>query len=139
MMMPKLAPLCVLLVLTLSTVEARNNTKLGRLPPLGWNTWCTWSSCHQDNSSLSHAFHDVCTESMVKDVAQAIIDQGLQKAGYRWINLDDWYVGMNPVFTRSFFCRPLQKQLGSHRKGSGNWCNAGRSCSVPIRHAERTC
>ena len=115
MMMPKLAPLCVLLVLTLSTVEARNNTKLGRLPPLGWNTWCTWSSCHQDNSSLSHAFHDVCTESMVKDVAQAIIDQGLQKAGYRWINLDDWYVRI--LFSRLHFSA-VQNTVGKPPQGT---------------------
>ena len=55
--------------------HARENTSQGRLPPLGWNTWCTWSSCHQDNKSLTHAFHDVCTEQMVKDVAQSMIDQ----------------------------------------------------------------
>ena len=72
-----------------SGVDARKNTSLGRLPPLGWNTWCTWSSCHQANKSLSHKFHDVCTEDMVKDVAQSMIDQGLQKAGYEWVNLDD--------------------------------------------------
>ena len=35
------------------------------------------------------AFHDVCTEAMVKDVAQSMIDQGLHAAGYTRVNLDD--------------------------------------------------
>jgi alpha-galactosidase len=83
--------ICVLLA-CLVVVDGRNNG-LGRLPPLGWNTWCTWSSCHQDNKSLTHAYHDVCTEDMVKDVAQSMIDQGLQKAGYYMVNLDDCWEG----------------------------------------------
>ncbi len=80
-----------LVLLMAGQAQARNNG-LGRLPPLGWNTWCTWSSCKQDAKmwpNLTHAYHDVCTEEMVKDVAQSMIDQGLLAAGYNRVNLDD--------------------------------------------------
>ena len=75
-----------------AAVNARNNG-MGRLPPLGWSTWCTWGSCGQDPSLFPNLtwgqFHDVCSEAMVKDVAQAMIDQGLREAGYKWVTLDD--------------------------------------------------
>ena len=62
---------------------------VGRLPPLGWNTWCTWGSCDQTNRNLTKKLHDVCTEQMVKDVAQAMLDQGLHAKGWTHVNLDD--------------------------------------------------
>ena len=71
---------------------------LGRTPPMGWNTWCTGSSCHQTgpvchghNCSKTGpgALHDVCSEEMVKSVASAMLENGLHTAGYRWINLDE--------------------------------------------------
>lgn len=82
----------IVLVAVSLCVSARHNTQLGRLPPLGWNTWCTWAECHnRDNiSSGKHtSFHDVCNEEMVKDVAQSMIDQGLLKAGWNRVHLDD--------------------------------------------------
>ena len=33
------------------------------------------------------ALHDDCNESMIKSVAQAMLDNGLNAAGYTWINL----------------------------------------------------
>ena len=72
----------------LLTVGAALDNGLGRLPVLGWNTWCTLSSCHQAGS-YSHEYHDVCNEEMVKSVAQAMMDNGMQKAGYDHVNLDD--------------------------------------------------
>jgi len=71
---------------------------LGRTPPMGWNTWCTGSSCHQigpvcngHNCSKRGpgALHDDCNESMIKSVAQSMLNNGLNAAGYTWINLDD--------------------------------------------------
>ncbi len=44
----------------------------------GWNTWCTDDLC----GAL-----DVCTEKEVKSVVDAIVAQGLDKLGYKYINL----------------------------------------------------
>lgn len=50
-----------------------------RTPPMGFNTWCTNSTCG----------HDVCTESEVRSVAQALLDSGLASIGYTHVDLDD--------------------------------------------------
>jgi alpha-galactosidase len=127
---------CICVFLTCLVVEGRNNG-LGRLPPLGWNTWCTWSSCLQDNKSLTHAYHDVCTEDMVKDVAQSMIDQGLRKAGYYMVNLDDcWEATTRDPKTGAMRADPDRFPSGS-LKPLADWLHARNfsfgksSCSLP--------
>lgn len=56
------------------------NNGLGALPPMGWNTWCTDDVC---------GLLDICTESEVHSIADAIVAQGLDKLGYTYVNLDD--------------------------------------------------
>lgn len=47
-------------------------------PPMGWNSW--------------NAFYTDIDEAKVIGSAQAIVDQGLRDAGYRYINIDDgWW------------------------------------------------
>lgn len=52
---------------------------LGKLPPMGWNTWCSIGKCGRD----------VCYEDEIKDVANAMIANGMKDLGYNYINLDD--------------------------------------------------
>ena len=48
-------------------------------PPMGWNSW--------------NAFHTDITEDKLMGAAQAIVDSGLSKLGYVYINIDDgWWV-----------------------------------------------
>jgi len=48
-------------------------------PPMGWNSW--------------NAFHTDLNEAGVLDSAKLIVDTGLAKKGYRYINLDDgWWL-----------------------------------------------
>ena len=56
---------------------------VGRVPPLGWNTWvpCGDSACS----------HDVCNEAEVKAAAVAMKQNGMQALGWNYINVDDWY------------------------------------------------
>ena len=99
MMRSQSAVSCVVLLAVFVQSASANPNGLGRLPPMGWNTWyecglvfvaslagglttpsvlvavlhfhrCTLSSCHQPGN-YSHAYHDVCNEWMVKSVAQA--------------------------------------------------------------------
>eukprot|EP01147_Barroeca_monosierra_P006997 gene6997-7629_t len=56
------------------------NNGLARLPPMGWNTWCTDDLC---------GAIDYCAEQEIRSVADSIVEQGLDKLGYRYINLDD--------------------------------------------------
>ena len=67
-----------------STVGAMANG-VARTPPLGWSTWetCADKLCT----------HDVCTESEVLAVADAMVMRGLRKAGWEYVNLDDCWAG----------------------------------------------
>jgi hypothetical protein len=48
-------------------------------PPMGWNSW--------------NAFHTDITEDKLMGAAQTIVDSGLAKLGYRYINIDDgWWI-----------------------------------------------
>ncbi|MBP2158737.1 MULTISPECIES: NPCBM/NEW2 domain-containing protein [Asticcacaulis] len=48
-------------------------------PPMGWNSW--------------NAFHTEVDETKVMGAAQALVDTGLSKLGYRYVNIDDgWWL-----------------------------------------------
>ena len=121
MMRSRAAVSCVFLLVVVVQIASANPNGLGRLPPMGWNTWyecglvfvaglagvlttpsvlvavlhchrCTLSSCHQPGN-YSHAYHDVCNEWMVKSVAQAIIDNGMQADNHVCLVLCDHHGG----------------------------------------------
>ena len=81
-------------LLSFVSTVAGNPNGLGRLPPRGWNTWCTGASCHQVGTKKS-ALHDNCSEALIKDVATAMIDNGMQAAGWNHINMDDCWGATN--------------------------------------------
>ena len=55
------------------------NNSLGRLPGLGWNSdYC--QSCSRANGFQNEAF--------IMSIADAFVDMGFQKLGYRYINMD---------------------------------------------------
>ncbi|XP_065845536.1 uncharacterized protein [Oscarella lobularis] len=70
----------------LHTVDCEDNG-LGLFPPLGWNSWCTWASCGQKGASGK--MHDVCNETEIRSVAEAMLSNGMHALGYEYINLDD--------------------------------------------------
>lgn len=49
-------------------------------PPKGWSSWCTNDLC---------GIPDFCSEHLVKEVADAFVEQGLVELGYKWLLLDD--------------------------------------------------
>ena len=77
--------LCLLLCFVV--IDARDGpNKLGRVPVMGWNTWCTQDSCETD----------WCSSAEVLDVAREIKAIGMQDLGYDHINLDHcWGVRNN--------------------------------------------
>ncbi|CAN6195390.1 unnamed protein product [Urochloa humidicola] len=84
------APLCVFFFLLVSTsaaairparsvaVVARRaalENGLGRTPQMGWNSW--------------NHFHCKINEQIIRQIADAMVDNGLAKLGYQYINIDD--------------------------------------------------
>ena len=50
---------------------------LARTPPMGWNSWNT--------------FKKEPNEALIKEIADAMVANGLQKLGYQYVNLDDFW------------------------------------------------
>ena len=55
--------------------EVLAGKKKGRLPAMGWNSW--------------NAFGSGNTEALTKDMADKIVELGLDKLGYKYVVLDD--------------------------------------------------
>lgn len=63
--------------------EAKKFAQLALTPPMGWNSWNTFA-CEID-------------EQLIKDMADTIANNGMQKAGYEYINIDDCWHGERDV------------------------------------------
>ncbi|KAL6643363.1 hypothetical protein ACP70R_019028 [Stipagrostis hirtigluma subsp. patula] len=50
---------------------------LGRTPQMGWNSW--------------NHFHRNINEEIIRQIADAMVDSGLAKLGYQYINIDDYW------------------------------------------------
>jgi len=61
---------------------------IGRKPPIGWNSWCTGDGILKP-SLCNLAGRDPCSESEVKSIADAMVEQGLRDIGYEYVVLDD--------------------------------------------------
>ncbi len=62
-----------------SGVSAQKFEGLADTPALGWNSWNTFA-CNVD-------------ESMIKEMADAMVESGMKAAGYEYINIDDCWHG----------------------------------------------
>src|SRR4051794_5711607 len=67
-----LATVCGGLTAAPATAEANG---LATTPPMGWNSWNKFG-CSID-------------ETLIKQVADAVVSSGLKAAGYSYVNLDD--------------------------------------------------
>ena len=75
------------MIALLSATVAYDNGR-GRTPPMGWNSWCTGERA--GTQSLCNAFGaDPCTETMVREVADAMVSEGMVDLGYNYLSLDD--------------------------------------------------
>jgi alpha-galactosidase len=65
--------------LPLPDLHAVEDNRLARTPPMGWNSW--------------NFFHDKIDDHTVREIADAMVSSGMQKAGYLYINIDDTWEG----------------------------------------------
>eukprot|EP01113_Clastostelium_recurvatum_P017533 TRINITY_DN205_c0_g1_i2.p1 TRINITY_DN205_c0_g1~~TRINITY_DN205_c0_g1_i2.p1 ORF type:complete len:414 (-),score=92.28 TRINITY_DN205_c0_g1_i2:89-1279(-) len=72
--------LALLLFFVASSVLGLNNG-LARTPPMGWNSWNHYG-CRTN----------LLTEQMFMSQAKAMVDSGMAKVGYQYINLDDCWL-----------------------------------------------
>eukprot|EP01084_Bolivina_argentea_P002908 5425_1 len=72
------------------------NNGVGRLPYMGWNTWCTDATCG----------YDVCNSDEIREIAQAMLTNGMYDVGYRYINMDDCWLACNRTENGSLYAEP---------------------------------
>ena len=95
--------------LVLAIVARSYNNGVSQKPALGWNTWCTMGMCGQAGVSPGKmSLHDVCNETEIKSVAEAMVSSGLYAMGYDRINLDDCWVGEDRGADGSLAWDPLR-------------------------------
>lgn len=102
------------------------NNGLGRLPPMGWNTWCTDDAC---------GLVDKCTESEIRSVARAMIDNGMHKLGYQWINMDDCWSDTTRNATGHL--QANAKQFPNGLKPVADYIHSLGLCTLTIRHSTK--
>ena len=80
---------------------------LAKTPPMGWNSW--------------NKFRDQVSDQLVRQVADAMAANGMEAAGYRYINIDDTWEGerdgMGNIQTNNRF--PDMKALADYIHGKG--------------------
>lgn len=57
----------------------QTNTNLAPTPPMGWNSW--------------NFFEAEVSEQILKEIADAMVSNGMKDAGYQYIVIDDYWVG----------------------------------------------
>ncbi|MBN2440051.1 MAG: alpha-galactosidase [Spirochaetales bacterium] len=73
------APAMIVLMLLLATGElAAMENGLARTPPMGWNSW--------------NIFGGNINETLIKEIADAMVSSGMRDAGYIYLNLDDMWM-----------------------------------------------
>ena len=77
----------VIVTALVATMALGYDNGRGARPPMGWNTWCTESDCHDSQ------FFDRCSEKEIKSIAEAMLSNGMHELGYDHINLDDCWGG----------------------------------------------
>jgi alpha-galactosidase len=70
----------LIVMLSVNQVSAQKFENLALTPPMGWNSW--------------NVFQTNINEKMIKEIADAMVSSGMQKAGYTYLVLDDGWMAM---------------------------------------------
>ncbi len=88
----RIATLLALFLVAPATVSAQRETTpvdtLALTPPMGWNSW--------------NQFEWEVSDSLIREIADAMVANGMRDAGYRYIIIDDYWVGGRDTKNRLF-------------------------------------
>jgi len=104
-----LAAACLVCLLARASAVALNDGKMRR-PPMGWNSW-------------NHFACQNITETLFKQMADAMVSSGMKDAGYTYLNIDDCWIGARDangyISTNDFFTNKGLKTLADYVHGKG--------------------
>jgi alpha-galactosidase len=101
---------CSILLLSILAlpVAAQKFDGLAQTPPMGWNSWNTFASN--------------INEKLVRDIADTMIANGMQAAGYKYIVLDDCWSAMKRDADGNLVAHP--EKFPSGMKALGDYLHA---------------
>ena len=90
----------IILLLSISSLNttAQKFEELAKTPPLGWNSWNTFTTN--------------INEQLVKDIADKFVELGLKDAGYEYIVLDDGWMAKERDTDGNLIADPLKFPSG---------------------------
>jgi alpha-galactosidase len=80
--------IAVCAIIVSSTQVLALNNGLARTPPMGFNTW-NWFGCRNSSG------HGLVTDTMMKQITDAIISKGMAAAGYQYVCIDDCWATLS--------------------------------------------
>ena len=99
--------LVALLALLAGAARAQKFEGLADTPPMGWNSW--------------NKFACDVSETLIREVADAMVTSGLRDAGYRYVNIDDCWQGERDA---RGFIQPDAKRFPSGMKALADYVHA---------------
>ncbi len=96
------------LILWSGNAMAQKFSSLAQTPPMGWNSWNKFA-CEID-------------ETLIKEMADAMVEKGLLNAGYEYLNLDDCWHGA--VRDENEFIQADAKRFPSGMKALGDYIHS---------------
>jgi len=104
---------------------------LARLPPMGWNTWCT-------ENSIIPCMDDYCTDKEIRSVADSMVKNGLLALGYEYVLLDDCWGGYRDNTTHQIM--PDASRFPSGMKALADYIHSkGMKIGLYTDVGEKTC
>ncbi|AWB65978.1 alpha-galactosidase [Saccharobesus litoralis] len=97
----------LIVVFSMTQVQASKAPELANSPPMGWNSW-------------NHFACDI-DEKLIKETADAMVESGLRDAGYQYVNMDDCWHGERDV---NGFIQPDEKRFPSGMKDLADYVHA---------------
>lgn len=117
------ATVVVTSTLSLKPAQALDNG-VGRTPPMGWNSWNTFG-CN-------------INETLIRQMADAIVSSGMRDAGYEYVVVDDCW--MNPTRDAQGNLQANPSRFPSGMKALGDYLHArGLKFGIYQAPLDRTC
>lgn len=77
---------CAIIVSSTQVMALQNG--LCRTPPMGFNTW-NWFGCRNSSG------HGLVTDTMMRQITDAMISKGMAAVGYNYVNIDDCWATLS--------------------------------------------
>lgn len=119
----KLKIMMLMLALALSPGLAAQHEPLALTPPMGWNSW--------------NLVETEVSDSLIRQIADAMVSSGMKNAGYQYIIIDDFWVGGRDTKNRLF---PDQERFPAGMKALADYVHdQGLKLGIYSDAAEYTC